>query len=185
MCSPVLVVPDEGNNASRLEHPSEFDGRLVVVRAPVVCLRSTHQGPERRLVGGDNVEGRGYRTHLGDDDQVGPSVLDAGVVERALTDRHSWVLDRLDELIAHACAGLHCAELLHCVGPVWVREQGAGEDARARSDPVPSHELLGAVDNKGVQHALDDVQRRDSLYGLADVRQSGGLVGGPGATKEA
>ena len=38
-CSPVLEVPDEGNDAFWFEDPGELDGRLVVVRAPMVGLQ--------------------------------------------------------------------------------------------------------------------------------------------------
>ena len=52
-------------------------------------------------------------------------------------------------------------------------------------DPILYYPMSYWVNDKGAPHALDDVQRRGSLYGLADVRQSGGLVGGPRATDEA
>lgn len=36
--SPILQVPDEGDDAVRLENTSEFGASLVVVGAPVECL---------------------------------------------------------------------------------------------------------------------------------------------------
>ena len=44
---PILEVPDEGDDASGLEHTSELGARLVVIRTPVEGLPQRHQ--PRRL----------------------------------------------------------------------------------------------------------------------------------------
>ena len=68
-------------------------------------------------------------------------------------------------------------------------QSGFASNARVKMpvpDPILYHLMSYWVPwiTRGARHALDHVQRRGSLYGLADVRQSGGLVGGPRATNE-
>ena len=69
-------------------------------------------------------------------------------------------------------------------------QSGCASRARVKM-PVPDPILYYPMSywvpwiTRRARHALDDVQRRGSLYGLANVRQSGGLVGGSRATNEA
>lgn len=78
--------------------------------------------------------------YLRDDDEVSPTIFDAGGVERALLSGDTRIVDGLREDLAHPLAGLNCAQLLDRVRPIGVREQRAGEDASARSDSVGERE---------------------------------------------
>ena len=79
---------------------------------------------------------KGREAYLGDYDEIGPAVFDAGRVEGAGVDGHTRVRRALGEDIAHTRARLEGAQLLHGVGPVRVREQCTREDACAGTEPM-------------------------------------------------
>ena len=94
------------------------------------CSRGTSGRPAEARVSsatsGEISRADGEEAYLGDDDEIGPPILDPDVVEGAGADGHPQVRCRIGEHLSHARAGLNGAQLLDGVDPIWVRKQCAG-----------------------------------------------------------
>ena len=144
------------------------------------CSRGTSGRPAEARVSsatsGEISRSDGEEAYLGDDDEIGPPILDPDVVEGAGADGHPQVRCRIGEHLSHARAGLNGAQLLDGVDPIWVRKQCAGEQTSAGSDPeqVRQHTMLTiqclVPEWRCVINVLNNIQRTGRLDRLADVR---------------
>jgi hypothetical protein len=76
------------------------------------------------------------KTHLSNDDDVCPIILDVGGVKTTLSNGNSIICDRLREHISHSSTRLNSLELADTRGPFRMSKECTGEDTCPRSDPV-------------------------------------------------